>query len=145
MGSKRVVISVCLISLFLMCVQGRPIDPLEEYDSENEVQQVYAAPTPRSSSDIAVQHITPKMKASVGQSPTETTTEYIYQGIVEAYTVEVDKLHSIRHAAGTLYYPVAPQENAYEKLMQVYKDSFVTPMNRNSPSNVPSNVPPPTD
>lgn len=136
----RKVYLVCPIFTFILCIHGKPIDPLNDIDNAiltNDVQQLYVPPTTPRPKKNSVQQMTQTVEVPNQQSPVETTTEYIYKDLIAPYTVETPKLHSIRHSAGTLYYSVHPKENEYDKLMEVYKDNFETPMNRNLPSNVP--------
>nr|XP_019932483.1 uncharacterized protein LOC109621242 [Aedes albopictus] len=137
MDSRRIIILVFALSVAYSPALGRPLDDYD--DLGNEIYPLAELSAIKMTEKPTI--IPPTTANPVQQSIVETTTEYKYKDIIEAYTIEVPKLESIRHAAGTLYYTVDPQEDPYKKLMQVYQDNFETPMNRN----LPKNVPPPKD
>nr|XP_029728155.1 uncharacterized protein LOC115266304 [Aedes albopictus] len=137
MDSRRIIILVFALSVAYSPALGRPLDDYD--DLGNEIYPLAELSAIKMTEKPTI--IPPTMAKPVQRSTIETTTEYKYKDIIEAYTLEVPKLESIRHAAGTLYYTVDPQEDPYKKLMQVYQDNFETPMNRN----LPKNVPPPKD
>ncbi|XP_062716741.1 uncharacterized protein LOC109419158 [Aedes albopictus] len=112
---------------------GRPLDDYDDLGNKIDPLAELTAITVTEKPTII-----PSTTANpVQQSTLERSTEYKYENVIQTYTIEVLKLKPIPHAAGTLYYTVDPQEDAYKKLMQVYQDNFETPMNRNSPKNAP--------
>ncbi|XP_062545172.1 uncharacterized protein LOC134211863 [Armigeres subalbatus] len=136
MASFPIIVLVFAFASLCFSVHGRPAVDYEYYDNEiadpsmNNMRQ-----NPTSTTGAPVQKPTSTTKPPV--EPMETTTEYRYQDIIAPYTVKVPKVESIRHAAGTLYYTVHPDEDSYKKLMEVYEEHFEIPMNRNLPKNVP--------
>uniref|UniRef100_A0A1W7R7G7 Putative conserved secreted protein n=1 Tax=Aedes albopictus TaxID=7160 RepID=A0A1W7R7G7_AEDAL len=166
MDSRRIIILVFALSVAYSPALGRPLDDYDDLGNEIDpfteltvteesprISQAMEHPVQQSIETLPPAHLTrikvpekstrisPTTAKPVQRSTIDTTTEYKYKDIIEAYTIEVPKLESVRHAAGTLYYTVDPQEDPYKKLMQVYQDNFETPMNRN----LPKNVPPPKD
>nr|XP_019932075.2 uncharacterized protein LOC109622255 [Aedes albopictus] len=165
MDSLRIIILVFALSVAYSPALGRPLDDYDDLGNEidpftgltaiivtekpSRISQTMEHPVQQSIEILPPPHLThikvpekptrisPTTAKPVQQSTIDTTTEYKYKDIIEAYTIAVPKLESIRHAAGTLYYTVDPQEDPYKKLMQVYQDNFETPMNRNLPKNVP--------
>ncbi|XP_055531731.1 uncharacterized protein LOC129722366 [Wyeomyia smithii] len=102
-----------------VAVNGRPSsDPYLDYDSdsENAINEVFL-PEPSSTTTGA-------------PSTTETTTEYKYKQIAEAYTVKMPELHSIRHAAGTHYFELQPGEDLNTRLLEEKRIHFDEPFSR---------------
>uniref|UniRef100_T1D5B2 Putative secreted mucin n=1 Tax=Psorophora albipes TaxID=869069 RepID=T1D5B2_9DIPT len=132
MGSTRLICLIFVVSALCVLVQSRPYGEYsdEDDDNENEIVENF---TPVST--------TTTRKVNTKPNAVETTTEYKYKEEVKPYTMKVPIVHSIRHAAGTHYYTVDPDEDSYEKLMEVYKETFEKPFSRN----VPSHIPPPKD
>ncbi|XP_053688374.1 uncharacterized protein LOC128737703 [Sabethes cyaneus] len=125
MSVKGTILQILFAFALCSTVQGRPV--YDDY-SDNEVEQYFGT-------EPAVISTTTRATTTSTPTPTtaETTTEYKYKEIAEAYTVEVPHLHSIRHAAGTLYFELQPGEDLQKKLLQVQRDSFDVPFSRTHP------------
>ncbi|EAT40932.1 AAEL007371-PA [Aedes aegypti] len=134
MDSQRIIILVFALSVVYLPVQGRPAIAIDYDYDDNTIPSASEISTPKA----IMQRTTSAKKFQIPaqQSAIETTTEYKYKDIIEPYKIEVPKVESIRHAAGTLYYSVDPKEDPYKKLMQVHEEYFEIPMNRNLPKHV---------
>ncbi|XP_058461331.1 uncharacterized protein LOC131436561 [Malaya genurostris] len=127
MGASRVVFQLCCFAILWLTIQGRAID----YDLYNEISENFQS-TAEVSTTVATTTTT--------EQKTETTTEYKHKDIIQAYTVKVPQLHSIRHAAGTHYFAVRADEDLTEKLLEVQREVFDRPFSRTPP---PRRVAPP--
>ncbi|XP_058833858.1 uncharacterized protein LOC131691461 [Topomyia yanbarensis] len=119
MGANRIIIQVCLISALWLTIEGRPVDN----DLDNEISG-NVEPVPQASTTTST---------TSTERGLETTTEYKHKEIVQAYTVKVPQVHSIRHAAGTYYFEVQPNEDLTEKLLEVQREVFDKPFSRTPP------------